>query len=156
MAKLYVTCGIAGSGKTKVMLNLIDTDEEDTLVSMDEIRSTVYKDRKDQSHNKEVFDLAMAKIEMFGAMGMTTYYDATNIKSKGRKELIARFRKYFDEIICLWVSTPVEKCKIQDARRKPWGDVGEAVIDRMASQFEEPTLDEGWDNIIKIENTYKI
>lgn len=47
--------------------------------------------------------------------------------------------------VCIWLDAPLDECIRREDRGRPL-----FVIRKCASAFEPPTLDEGWDEIIRI------
>ena len=62
-----------------------------------------------------------------------------------RKKLLESYHGT-EEKVCIWLNTPIEEC----LRREDRGRDKEVII----SAFQPPTLDEGWDRIIKIDGNY--
>jgi len=92
--------------------------------------------------------------------------DRTNVNKKRRKRFIDITEKYIKQreahihrqeeikIICKYFKIPIEICKENYKNTKEISEEKlwevEDIFDRLESEFEEPTLDEGFDEIIHI------
>ena len=92
--------------------------------------------------------------------------DRTNVNKKRRKRVIDIIEKYKKQreththkqeeikIICKYFKIPIEICKenYKNTKGIPEEKLWELedIFDRLESEFEEPTLDEGFDEIIHI------
>lgn len=138
---LYVAVGLPGSGKTTFVNNYPYLYWH----SSDEVRERILGDVNDQEHNKIVFDTLHQEIKTDLAMGRHCYYDATNLTTSIRKDIVRRFRNYAEDIIAVYFNEPVEVCKERNSKRERV--VPEEVIDRMALKMTAPELGEGFDEI---------
>ena len=48
--------------------------------------------------------------------------------------------------VCIWLDTPLEECKRRENRGR-----SDKALENASRLFEPPTIDEGWDEIIRIE-----
>lgn len=76
--------------------------------------------------------------------------DNTNINKEKRAKYINYVKDKGYTIKCVWLTTPVSICKDRNASRDRV--VPESAIDSFANSFEEPSLDEGFDEILCINN----
>lgn len=146
MVKFVMLVGISGSGKSTYA-------EENALignykiVSSDTIREELYGDASCQSNPAKVFKIAHNRICEYLEQGENVIFDATNLESKHRKQLLTRI-DYIPGVkkVCWIIFPPVEWCiSNQDLRERK---VPERVIRRQFKKFQMPTADEGWDRII--------
>ena len=65
----------------------------------------------------------------------------------GKRKLRERIAAIAGDKVCIWLDTPVEVCleREQNYRKRP-----EGLVLRYARMFEPPTLEEGWDVIMRI------
>ena len=148
---LIVMCGLPASGKSTYSEWLAESGVF-KRVCPDLIRKEQYGDENIQGDGKKIFSIAYERIQMWGTFGDNVVFDATNINAKRRKELVDEMRPYFDVIICKWFSTPLLTCKLRNAQRER--QVPYEVLERMAENFQRPTLDEGFDLVEEIRNYY--
>ena len=152
MAVLYLLCGIQGSGKTTFARNK-KAELKAEIVSTDIIRS-----KYAPIDEKEVFPRAYKETAEYLSKGINVIFDATNITVGSRSNARNKIRALFDipfDTICVVVKANVEICKNRVAKRNNMK--GELflpvdVVDNYHSRFEEPTLDEGFSQIITIIN----
>lgn len=145
---LIVTVGIPGSGKTSWVKDYIEENKDKNIevISSDEIRKELLNDIKNQSKNKEVFDVMKKRTKESLSNGHITIYEATNISSKRRRALLKEMKKYYSKAICLFKYKNLIDCIVDnDTRNKR---VPDEVIERMYKNIEIPHKCEGFDEII--------
>lgn len=145
---LIVTVGIPGSGKTSWVKDYIEENKDKNIevISSDEIRKELLNDIKDQSKNKEVFDVMKKRTKESLSNGYVTIYEATNISSKRRRALLKEMKKYYSKSICLFKYKNLIDCIIDNGARNK--QVPDEVIERMYKNIEIPHKCEGFDEII--------
>ena len=85
--KLYIMCGIPGSGKSTYAKTYLTNT---LYVSRDEIRFKLVKEDEDYfSKENEVFDTFIAKINEGLRQSLDVVADATHLNSKSRLKLLA-------------------------------------------------------------------
>jgi predicted kinase len=146
---LIVLGGLPASGKSTYAEMLVESGIFQR-VCPDLIRKELYGDENIQGDGAKVFKIAYHDIREYGCLSENVVFDATNINANRRKELVKSMRGYFDIIIFKWFNTPFDICKDRNAKRERV--VPEEVLKRMWFNFEEPTMEEGWDYIEKIKN----
>lgn len=146
---LIVLGGLPASGKSTYAEMLIESGIF-CSVCPDKIRGELYGDESIQGDGKQVFAIAHHRIKDLGQGGNNVVFDATNINADRRKAFVKEMRPYFDIIIFKWFSTPLYLCKERNAQRER--QVPNEVIERMLLNFQEPTMEEGWDYIEEIKN----
>ena len=143
MAKVYVMCGLPGSGKTTIARQ-IAADLDAVVISSDSIREELYGDESVQGNPSVVFEAFYNKAHEAISHGSGVILDATNIKRKDRRKIFAEFPN--ETIIAVIVNTPIEICFERNAKRSRV--VPEHAIRRMWDNFEIPTIEEGFNSII--------
>ena len=146
---LIVLGGLPASGKSTYAEMLVESGIF-CSVCPDKIRGELYGDESIQGDGKQVFAIAHARIKDLGQGGNNVVFDATNINVDRRKKFVKEMRPYFDIIIFKWITTPASVCYERNFYRDR--QVPSNIIKRMSDNFEEPTMEEGWDYIEKIEN----
>ena len=149
MKKIYFLCGIQGSGKTTYAKNHSDILNAE-IVSTDTIRINY-----SPIEEKDVFPTAYRLITKHILEGKNVIFDATNINRKVRKENIDNILSVLDqsqiELICICFKIDKEICKKRVEKRNTLkGEIflPLEVIDNFVERFEEPTLDEGFNEIV--------
>ena len=148
---LIVLGGLPASGKSTYAEMLVESGKFQR-VCPDLIRKAFYGDENIQGDGARVFKIAFHDIREYGCLGENVVFDATNINADRRKKLVKEMRGYFDIIIFKWFNTPLYLCKERNSQRER--QVPNEVIERMLLNFEEPTMEEGWDYIEEIKNYY--
>ena len=118
-------------------------------ISSDNIREVVFGDVNDQTHNPEVFDIMFKRTIEALVNGFNVYYNATNLATKWRANLIRQVRGHKGleniKITCALFVVPYEECLERNRSRSRV--VPEHVIKRMYMSFQPPSEAEGFDDI---------
>jgi protein phosphatase len=146
--KLELLIGNCASGKSTYCDFARDSHSEPVVLSSDEARFLIAGNENNQECSGRAFDFMRLAVEMLLRQNKNVIVDATNITRKARKDWVRLGRKYGALIQMTVFNIPVDVCKARNAQRAR--KVPEAVIDRMAAQFQMPTLDE-CDEILVIE-----
>jgi len=157
---LNMLVGLPASGKsTFVNFHIL---KNDIVLSSD-----YYIDKFCEANNKTYSEgfkeyadaatkLMYEKAEFAFLNGYDIFWDQTNLNKKTRKNKINQFKKYIDlnnyKIICYVFETPKNHVDILKSRTGK--DIPYYVIENMIRGYEEPSLDEGFDEIIFI-NMFK-
>lgn len=136
-------CGLPGSGKSSLAKSLIDTNTD--WISSDEIRRELFGTEEDQRDGSVVFDIMRKRTEEALKVHRSVIYDACNINSKFRIELLTTLKKFECEKICFVCATPYEFCIDRNSHRDRIVD--ESVIQRMYTNWNSPYFYEGWNSI---------
>lgn len=152
MATYYLTVGAPGAGKSTYISQI-----ECRKVSPDKIRD----ERK--IGIRESYDEALSIIEITLRNGGDVLLDATNQTASKRRNMIAVGKPYADKIVGIWLNTPVELCVQRHNQRMAGGEKSERYTKENSEPFEDiirrycatldkepPTLEEGFDEIIKV------
>lgn len=137
---LYIMVGIPGSGKSTVAKNL-----GAIVVSSDTVREILYGSEEILGESKVVFSWVDSIVKDALIDGRDVIYDATCLTKKTREGIVKKFRETADEIVCIFVDTPLEKCIKRNSLRSR--KVPEDVIRSMSAKLERPMLEEGFDRI---------
>jgi len=144
--KLIIMCGLQCSGKSTKAKQLAK-EYDATLISSDNLRE--YYPNFD---NGEIFKTLYMLMNIKLKNGTNVIIDATNTTAKTRR-LLFRHIKVNCEKICYVMETPYEECikrlKIRNMSNYPH-KIKEEVILKYHKSFQMPSLDEGFDEIIKI------
>lgn len=145
-------CGAPGSGKSTKARELASTLPGNwVVVSSDDIRTELFGTRKDQNHNKEVFNEAHKRIKANLDLKFNVIFDATNCNSRFRKYAISWAKKSnnYGRSVCMIMHTSLLDCVKNNQTRDESMYVPEEVIERMYMQLKSnpPTMNEGYDII---------
>ncbi len=145
--RMTVLVGLPASGKST--WTQTHKSKNEVVISSDAIRAEVFGDVNDQTHNAEVFDLMMKRTCDALKARIDVIYDATNLNSKRRANLIREVEQRCKGITvyfrCVIFATDWKKCvKRNEARERT---VPYEVMKRMLCSFQPPWWSEGWDEI---------
>lgn len=153
--KLYIMCGISGSGKS-TMTKQIAEKENCVIVSSDDIRAEICNGNvSDQSKNEEVFKIFHDRIRKNLEDKKNVIADATNITIKSRKAILNKVNGLDVEKIVYIMAKPYEDC-IKDNNNPDRVPVPEEVVKKQVMKFQIPFEEEGLDNIIVCEDINKL
>ena len=150
MGNLYLMCGIPGSGKSTYAKMNKDL-RYCKYISRDDIRYSLLKDGDDYfSKEKQVFRVFITQINQAIIMGRDVVVDATHISRASRARVLRNLegRCNLDKIVCICMTTPLLDCLQRNAMRSGRAKVPDKSIKEMAHNFEKPSYDEGFDEII--------
>lgn len=146
MVELVVTVGPPASAKSTWAQKIAER-ENYAWVSSDNIRANYGYDISNTDVFNEMFDITVANLKE----GISVIYDATNLSSKRRRNLITAINcLHIDDIVmfrCEVFVAPIDELKRRNRLREGVACVPEEVIDRMIKQFQFPQYFEGWDFI---------
>lgn len=147
--RFIIVSGLPSSGKSTYIKKETNGINRFVVISTDAIRAELCGDPSDQSHNKEVFELAHSRIKEFLNSDCydTVFFDATNISRKDRRRIFAIIPKGVEkEVHIVWAS--IETCIARDKNRDR--TVGADVIMKMAKRFQIPDFTEDFDKWVFI------
>lgn len=147
MPKIYVMCGIPGSGKS-YEAKRIAAENDAVIISSDDIREEIYGDASIQGKPCKVFNRFYKYARREFDAGRNLVLDATNIKRKERKKVFRTFGEETDKIYAVVMDTPLEVCL--ERNRKRDRHVPEDVIYTMHRLFKWPHYEDGFEDIITV------
>ena len=144
--KIFLMCGIPGSGKSFWIQNQISNNQTQCcVISRDKIRFSLLKDGEDYfKRENAVFAQFVKEINNSIEDGVPyIFIDATHISIASRAKILNRVRApgYADLSIEVF-STPLEVCLERNALRTGRERVPQGTIESMAKQFQFPTYAE--------------
>lgn len=151
--RLWLTSGVPGSGKSTWVKNKLMRDGG-IWISRDEIRFSLLKDDEDYfAHEDQVIKLfykyinAALKNDTIGDV----FADATHLSPKARTEVLRALNLDSDiEVNCIFFDVPVNVAIKRNEQREGLARVPRSVIRRMNIQKSIPTIEEGFNKIIII------
>ena len=79
-------------------------------------------------------------------------FDAALSRARDRAGGVAQARRFSCRLICIWISCPLEVALVQNRARRPDHVVPDEVVRLVFNTFEPPTLEEGFDEVFKVES----
>ena len=134
LPELILTVGISGSGKS----TWIKSQQGFEVVSPDEIRRSL-GDVSDQSKMDDVFSIAYNKLRTLLSQGKNVIFDATNLESKYRMELIKSMPKHISKAKVFHTDPEEAKKRIKMDLEKgvDRSNVSDYVVDRMYRNYQK-------------------
>lgn len=142
--KIWLMCGIAGSGKSTWIKNNIQ-GENASIISRDLIRKSLIKNNEAYFSKEDlVFDLFRKAIQSaLNSLSDNIYIDATHVSKGSRKKILSQLNfPEGTELNVVWLNTDIKKCLARNEKRTGFEYVPKSSIKRMAIQFDVPTEEE--------------
>lgn len=117
------------------------------VFSSDDYREKMFGDRKDQTHNTEIWEQLYKDLRAALEAGEDCLLDATNCTVKSRLKCIKALKGVDCVKIASIISTDAEACVKRNKNRKEEDQVPEEVVYKFIKGFEVPLPWEGWDRI---------
>lgn len=156
---LIMMVGTPGSGKS-TWIETMSKYYPNTInvVSRDKIRFSMISDKDDYfSKETEVFEEFISQIMKSVKTYDVTIIDATHLNKRGRAKVFNRMRHLLKNVTleAVVMNATLETCLERNAQREGLALVPESAIARMYASFEMPTKEEGFEQIIIIEEDWK-
>ena len=154
LKKVFLLSGTPGCGKSTWVRAQMDIYSE--WISRDKIRFCFLQEDEDYfAHEDDVFDVFINYINqsLENPNLENIFIDATHLNEKGRAKVLNKIvsRKNIEELNCVCFTTPLEVCLERNEKRTGRSKVPKSVVRRMFYSHTVPTLEEGFDNIIFID-----
>jgi predicted kinase len=151
--RLWLTSGVPGSGKSTWVKNKL-MNEGGAWISRDEIRFNLLQEGEDYfAHEDEVVAMFIKNIQAALTSNVIedVFADATHLSSKARAEVLHALNLDSDiEVNCIFFDVPVDVAIKRNEQREGLARVPRSVIRRMNIQKSIPTIEEGFNKIIII------
>lgn len=141
---LIVMCGIPASGKT-TLSSLFASEYNNKLHHFDDYANAFHPEK-----SKDALHQMWSDIYQELQNGDDVICDNVHITKEMRADILNAVSNVSCKKICVVLTTPIEECIKRNANRK--ARLPDFVLYDMHNKFEPPSLDEGWDEIIYIEN----
>jgi len=148
---LYITVGLPGSGKSTYAKNFLKNNKTEYL-SSDELRGVFGKDQTDQTVTPKVFGHIKQKVDEYLKNGQSVLVDATSVNRLERRDYINTAKKYGVKVVVFVFKMDRNGLIVRNQKRGQEGGrvVPDWVIDKMLAKYEEPSTNEGIDEIIYV------
>ena len=150
-AKLVITCGPSGSGKSSWIESLGDDWE---IISLDKLRQEMTGKRSSQKDNGAVLQHARGLLKQLLSQNKNIVWDATSLRKDHRAALIQTGIKYAALVsIRAYISSEEALYKRNNKRKNP---VPDKVLSKQLESFQLPSVDEAHELIFCDENGNEI
>lgn len=149
MPKMYVMCGISGSGKTSLSTK-IAKDNNIKRLGIDDFYAKINGDECKHENTFNVWIAFFQEIQNTFINGEDCIIDTNALVWHQRMQFIEWFPNFEHHLIFIDAPLELQKKNNQSRRRK----VPDDVMNKMAEKLQKPTaeLDKNWDSITYIEN----
>ena len=134
MTELILLCGLPASGKSS---SISDLGNDAEIVDGDSLKTS---------------QAVVTKVKSLRNCGKSIIVDATNATIERRSPLISLAKEWKIPVKCIWFTLDVKTCVQRSKERHEKGgkNIPKIAIYKINKTFVEPTLDEGFDEIVKI------
>ena len=157
MVDFYMMVGLPGTGKSTWTDNYIKNNwnrqEHFSVISTDDIITDIgsifgftYNQVFDTITYSFAEKMSYKLARMCFERGDVVVWDQTNLTKKSREKKLKLIPSHYKKI-CVNFSVPSDH---KERLNRPGKIIQQSVIDGMAKNYQEPTLDEGFDEIIRI------
>jgi predicted kinase len=147
---LLLNIGLPGSGKSTLVKTLQLPLNEFVRVSPDQIRSEQFGVTYNRRVEPQVWTITKALVEGQFRLGKSVYLDATNLARAWRRPWIQLAQHYRHKSLAVYFDMPIEQILAQNQLRSPEWVVPESVIRGMHRSLHVPSLEEGFDAVVRI------
>ena len=151
MRPLVIGIGIPGSGKTTFLKRLAE-ERGYAYLAPDDIREELTGDTRDQSRNREAWEIAGERMRAHLADGKGVAFDATFAKGYERRAFLEDARAAgVARVEGYWFDVPLETARTRNASRTR--QVQDHALVRMDRFIREdpPSLSEGLDALVRMD-----
>jgi len=148
---LIVPVGLPGSGKSTLLSQVLP--HTGFCHGADDVRRTMFGDVSTQGNPWIVHEAARHMLRVRLVEGLPSAYDATNLTVRERQNLLVMADQNDYYVVALVGDVPIEVVKLRNEIRQD--KVPEFVIDRMVKKREEPTVKEGFDEVVRFDQFTK-
>lgn len=143
---LYMMIGLQGSGKTTYVER--NAPKDAVIISPDRIRKEIFNVEYDPAVEEGVWGTFFRELEIALREKKKVVVDNTNVTRSGRATILRIAKRYNVPVIGYWFKVPLEEClrRNQERSRK----VPEHMIHNMNRMYDEPQLEEGFQEIKEI------
>jgi len=159
MKQVTIMIGNIGSGKSTLVKKI---KENSIVVSRDSLRYGIGAGDYifNTYYEPAIWRIEKYSYEEFLKLGVNIIVDETNMNKKSRSKYIRLAKQYGYDVHAVVFPTLSKKLSVDRRMDDPHGQpdrtVWEGVWERFNNSYQAPTLEEGFDAILKVEGDYKI
>lgn len=148
--RLWLMCGVPGSGKSTWIKNHINYFNEPYIVSRDIIRFSLVKEGEPYfSKEKEVWHKFVKDAIWSLHNNIDTILDATHISYNSRRKILGALKNHLKdvEVNIIAFDCPLELALERNENREGMAYVPSGAIESMYNSFTIPEVEEGFDHV---------
>lgn len=134
MPKVYVMCGVPGSGKT-TRSKQMENEHGLERFSFDEMK---------QFRLLGFIEPAIKAL----SEGKSVILDSTNLRVNTRVKIVQHLESIPCEKVAVFMNTPLDECLRRNAHRE--ARLIDSIVESCHRSLQAPTLSEGWDKILEV------
>ncbi len=139
--RLFVLCGIPGSGKTTLSTKIAFINKA-KIYHYDD-----FKKNFKYPHFKQVHQYLYKQIIQDLLSGNDIVLDDLHTCFEWRESLLSTLKDIPCKKILIVMTTPLEECVRRNAQREGRARLPDSVIYHLSRRYQPPSLEEGWDDI---------
>ncbi len=143
---LYMTIGLQASGKSTYVEKHAPKDA--VIIAPDRIRKEIFHVDYDPAVEEGVWSTFFRQLELALRANKTVVVDNTNVTRTARATIISIAKRYNVPVIGYWFKVPIEECLLRNGQRDR--KVPEAMIYQMQRMYDEPQVEEGFQELKEI------
>lgn len=148
MQKAYILVGIPGIGKSTKRAELLKNNDNIITASADDVRQELFGDAAIQGDFAAIFAEVNKRADEALKIGKDVIFDNTNITKFARKSAINIAKNNGAAVVAIVFENNLTAALEGNAKRDR--HVPEYVIKNMSERFEDPSLEEGIDEIVRV------
>ena len=137
-------CGLARSGKSTWIR---DNRSDSVIICPDKVRSEIFGHQFFANAEDFIWGVTKAMARLILAQGKDVLIDATHTTWGSRKTWISIAKQYEAEVEIVWIKTSMAECIIRNEASEEGNKLPDGVIERMATNFNDPYHDYETDGI---------
>lgn len=147
--KLYMMCGVSGSGKTTYAKQLA-ADQNLLYLNPDKFYEVFNGDERNHYHEFEIWMALFRALHMAEQDGRDVVLDTNSPTAVGRSQILDWFPDFEPHLI--YISAPEQLCRQNNRSRRRV--IPEGEMDKIIRFFQPPTFDEDgrWQSITFLKN----
>lgn len=153
----YIMTGLPATGKSTLRDELVTPatwtiSTDDYIETIAEEQGLTYSEVF-QSVIKEATQFEMKRFEQAMDLGIPLVWDQTNLGREKRMKAVRKLKDHDFEVVSAYIEQPTKLRDLLEWRRRlqsrPGKTIPDYVILGMQENYQHPTLDEGFDKILK-------
>jgi len=148
--QIVILIAPSGAGKSTFAKEFIRNNPSYVCLNADTLRGVIGENESDQLINARVFSVLTDMTKYFMKLGNNILVDNTNYNLRNRKTFVDLGKANYYEVIAVTFDTDLATCLIRNESRER--RVPLDVLHRQFDNYEKPTIEEGFSQIVNAED----